>query len=65
MEVYYLARIEYIINMIKFGFTFLNIQYSQNMNTQAVTIRLPDCSGQSLFGSGNHELQKNCLTGQL
>ena len=49
MEVYYLARIEYIINMIKFGFTFLNIQYSQNLNTQAATIRF-------LIAQGNHFL---------
>ena len=29
---------------------------------QAETIRLPDCLGQSIYGSGNHDLQ-NCLTG--
>ena len=33
--------------------------------TQAVTIRLPDCPGQPLFGLDNHDLQKNCPTGQV
>ena len=28
---------------------------------QAVTIRLPDCLGQSLFGSGNKDLHYTCL----
>ena len=32
---------------------------------QAATIRLPDCPGQPLLGFGNHDLQKNCPTGQV
>ena len=32
---------------------------------QAVGIRLPDYPGQSLFGLGNHVLQKKCPTGQV
>ena len=34
-------------------------------NKQGSTIRLPDCLGQSSFGLGNHDLQKNCPTGQV
>ena len=32
---------------------------------QAAMIRLLNCPGQSLFGLGNHDLQKNCPTGQV
>ena len=32
---------------------------------QAATIRLPNCPGQPLFGLGNHDLQRNCSTGQV
>ena len=32
---------------------------------QGATTRLPDCSGQSIFGSGNLDLQKSCPTGQV
>ena len=32
---------------------------------QAAPTGLPDCPGQPLFGLGNHDLQKNCPTGQV
>ena len=32
---------------------------------QGATIRLLGCPGQSIFGSGTHDLQKSCLTGQV
>ena len=52
---------------------FFNVSYSQKYNLhhetspkmKAATIRLPDCPWQSLFGLGNHDLQKNCPIGQV
>ena len=32
---------------------------------QDATIRLSDCSGQSLFGSGNSDLHYTCPVGQV
>ena len=46
----------------------IKAKYSQeehNSTIQGATIRLPDCPGQSIFGLGNHNLQKSCLTGQV
>ena len=40
--------------------------YTSNYSiNQGATIRLPNCPGQSIFGSGNHNLQKSCPTGQV
>ena len=36
-----------------------------NVMRQGATIRLPNCSGQSIFGLGDHDLQKSCPSGQV
>ena len=41
------------------------MRYEQQEGSQSVTIRLPDCPGQSIFGLGNHDLQESCPTGQV
>ena len=49
--------------LVSFEYKFTN--YIFFSHTQAVTIRLPDCRGQSLFGSGNNDLHNICPTGQV
>ena len=45
--------------------SFISYMDALEVHTQGATIRLPDYPGQSIFGSGNHDLQKSCLTGQV